>query len=107
MAWIVLLLSGVLEAGWAVSLKLSDGFSKLVPSASFLVLAGASFAGLAWAMRELPVGPAYAVWTGIGAGLTAVIGMIWLGDAVSVTKIVSIVLIIAGVVGLNIAGTAH
>ena len=76
MAWIVLVLSGVLEAGWAVSLKLSEGFSRLGPTLSFLVLAAASFAGLAWAMRELPVGAAYAVWTGIGAAITAVIGMV-------------------------------
>lgn len=107
MAWIVLIFSGVLEAGWAISLKLSEGFSKLVPTLSFLVLAGLSFAGLAWAMRELPAGPAYAVWTGIGAALTAVIGMIWLGDVVSVVKIVSIVLILAGVIGLNLTTGGH
>ncbi|SDJ87035.1 quaternary ammonium compound-resistance protein SugE [Actinopolyspora mzabensis] len=107
MAWLVLLFSGVLEAGWAISLKLSEGFSRLVPSMAFLVLAAGSFAGLAWAMRLLPVGPAYAVWTGVGAALTAAIGMIWLGDAVSVLKIVSIVLIIAGVLGLNLAGVGH
>lgn len=106
MAWVVLMISGVLEAGWAISLKLSDGFSKLWPSVSFLVLATVSFAGLAWAMRELPAGPAYAVWTGIGAALTAVIGMMFLGDGVSVLKIVSLVLIVGGVIGLNLAG-AH
>ncbi|NHD16262.1 MULTISPECIES: DMT family transporter [Actinopolyspora] len=107
MAWLVLLLSGLLEAGWAVSLKLSEGFSRLVPSAAFLVFAAGSFAGLAWAMRALPVGPAYAVWTGVGAALTAVIGMVWLGDAVSAVKVVSIVLIVAGVLGLNLAGGGH
>lgn len=107
MAWVVLMISGVLEAGWAISLKLSEGFSKLTPSLSFLVLAGASFAGLAWAMRMLPAGPAYAVWTGIGAALTAVIGMVWLGEGVSVIKLVSLVLIVAGVIGLNIAGGSH
>ncbi|PRW62058.1 DMT family transporter [Actinopolyspora mortivallis] len=107
MAWLVLILSGVLEAGWAVSLKLSEGFSRLLPSLTFLVLSAGSFVGLAWAMRSLPVGPAYAVWTGIGAALTAVIGMVWLGDAVSVVKILSIVLIISGVLGLNLAGVGH
>ncbi|MBE9374757.1 multidrug efflux SMR transporter [Saccharopolyspora sp. HNM0983] len=107
MAWIVLMISGVLEAGWAVSLKLSEGFSRLVPTLWFLVLAAFSFAGLAWAMRELPAGPAYAVWTGIGAALTAVIGMVWLGDGVSVAKVVSITLIIAGVIGLNLATGGH
>ncbi|ASU81351.1 QacE family quaternary ammonium compound efflux SMR transporter [Actinopolyspora erythraea] len=107
MAWLVLLFSGALEAGWAISLKLSEGFSRLVPSLAFLVLATGSFAGLAWSMRLLPVGPAYAVWTGVGAALTALIGMVWLGDAVSVLKILSIVLIIAGVLGLNLAGVGH
>ncbi|RCW47100.1 quaternary ammonium compound-resistance protein SugE [Halopolyspora algeriensis] len=107
MAWIVLMVSGVLEAGWAIALKLSAGFSKLVPSLWFLVLAAMSFSGLAWAMRVLPAGPAYAVWTGIGAALTAAIGMVWLGESVSVLKLVSLVLIVAGVIGLNLAGTGH
>ena len=105
MAWIVLVLSGVLEAGWAVSLKLSEGFSRLWPTLSFLVLAAASFAGLAWAMRELPVGAAYAVWMTIGAAITAVIGMVWLGDQVSALKVVSLVLVVSGVIGLNLAGS--
>ncbi len=104
-AWIVLMVSGVFEAGWAVSLKLSHGFSRLVPTISFLVLAAISFAGLAYAMRYLPAGPAYAVWTGIGAALTALIGMLFLGDGFSVLKTVSIVLIVAGVIGLNLTGS--
>jgi quaternary ammonium compound-resistance protein SugE len=99
--------SGVLEAGWAISLKLADGFSKLVPSICFAVLAALSFAGLAWAMKQLPAGPAYAVWTGIGTALTAVIGMIWLNDEVAGMKIVSIGLILTGVIGLNLLGRAH
>ncbi|GAA2815253.1 multidrug efflux SMR transporter [Saccharopolyspora taberi] len=107
MAWVVLMLSGMLEAGWAIALKMSDGFSRLWPTVWFAVLAAGSFAGLAWAMRTLPVGPAYAVWVGIGAALTAIIGMVWLGDGVSVFKIVSIVLIAAGVVGLNLSGGGH
>ncbi|AOS65991.1 DMT family transporter [Actinoalloteichus hymeniacidonis] len=107
MAWLVLVVSGMLEAGWAISLKLSNGFSKLWPTVSFGVLAILSFSGLAWALRELPVGPAYAAWTGIGAALTAIIGMIWLGDSVSTMKIVSLVLIVAGIVGLNLSGGGH
>ncbi len=107
MAWIVLLLSGFFEAGWAVALKLSNGFSRLVPTIVFAVCADISLGGLAWAMKQLPAGPAYAVWTGVGAALTAVIGMIWLGDGVSVLKIVSIVLIVSGVIGLNLAGGGH
>jgi quaternary ammonium compound-resistance protein SugE len=107
MAWIILMVSGVFEAGWAISLKLSHGFSRLIPTVSFLVLAAVSFAGLAYAMRVLPAGPAYAVWTGIGAALTAIVGMVWLGDGFSVAKLVSIGLIVAGVIGLNLSGVGH
>lgn len=107
MAWLILILSGFLEAGWAVSLKLSNGFSRLWPTVSFAVFAATSLGGLALALRQLPVGPAYAAWTGIGAAVTATIGMIWLQDGVSVLKIVSIVLIVSGVIGLNLAGAGH
>ena len=103
MAWIILLGSGVLEAGWALSLKASEGFTRLWPSVWFGVLALASFAGLAYALRTLPVGTAYAVWTGVGASITAVVGMAVLGEGVSVLKLVSLVLIVAGIVGLNLA----
>ncbi|REF37100.1 DMT family transporter [Thermasporomyces composti] len=104
MAWLVLIVSGFFEAGWAVSLKLSDGLSRLWPTVSFLVLTIASLLGLGWAMRFLAAGPAYAVWTGIGASVTAIIGILFLGESVSPLKIASILLIIAGVVGLNLAG---
>lgn len=107
MAWVVLIVSGVFEAGWAVSLKLSNGFTRLGWTVAFAVTALISFAGLAWAMKQLPAGTAYAVWTGIGAALTAVIGMIWLGDGVSTLKLVSLGLIVSGVVGLNLAGGGH
>jgi quaternary ammonium compound-resistance protein SugE len=107
MAWLVLIASGFLEAGWAISLKLSDGFSRLIPSLAFAVMTILSLAGLAWAMKQIDVGPAYAVWTGIGASLTAVIGMVFLHDGVSVLKIVSLVLIVAGVIGLNLTGAGH
>ncbi len=107
MAWVVLVASGVLEAGWAIALKLSDGFSRLWPSVTFAVLGTVSFAGLAYALKSLPAGSAYAVWTGTGAALTALIGMVWLREPVSVLKIVSVVLIVAGVVGLNLAGAGH
>ena len=107
MAWVVLIISGFLEAGWALSLKASDGLSKLWPSVSFVVLLVASMAGLTYALRTLPVGPAYAVWVGIGAVLTAVIGIFAFKDPVNVMTIGSIVLIIAGVVGLQLAGAGH
>lgn len=106
-AWVVLVISGVLEAGWALSLKASDGLSKLWPSVAFFVLLAASMGGLMFALKTLPVGPAYAVWVGIGAVLTAVIGMVAFKDPVNAVTIGSIVLIIAGVVGLQLAGAGH
>jgi quaternary ammonium compound-resistance protein SugE len=106
-AWAILIVSGLLEAGWALSLKASDGLSKLWPSVAFFVLLIASMAGLMIALKTLPVGPAYAVWVGIGAVVTAIIGMIAFGDPVSALAIGSIVLIIAGVVGLQLAGAGH
>lgn len=107
MAWIILILSGLLETGWALSLKASDGFSKLWPSVSFVVMLAASMAGLAFALRSLPIGTAYAVWVGIGAVGTAVLGVLWLGEPMSALKLVSLILIVAGVVGLNLAGGSH
>ena len=107
MAWIVLVLSGMLEAGWALSLKASDGFTRLWPSVLFVVLLVASMGGLAWALKTLPVGVAYGVWVGIGAALTAVLAIVFLDEAVSALKIVSLVLIVAGVVGLNLSSSAH
>jgi quaternary ammonium compound-resistance protein SugE len=107
MAWIVLVLSGLLETGWALSLKASDGFTRLWPTVTFVVLLVASMGGLAWALKTLPVGVAYGVWVGIGALLTAVLAMVFLGEAVTVLKIVSLVLIVAGVVGLNLSSSAH
>ncbi|MBD3780597.1 MAG: multidrug efflux SMR transporter [Micrococcales bacterium] len=104
MAWVVLVLSGLLEAGWALSLKASDGFSRLWPSVAFVVLAVASFAGLSWALRELPVGAAYAVWVGVGAATTAILAVVLLDEPLSVLKVVSLGLIVAGVIGLNLSG---
>lgn len=104
MAWAVLIVSGLLEAGWALSLKASEGFTRLGPTIAFGVLLALSMAGLGWALRTLPVGVAYAVWTGVGAVVTAVAGMLWLGELVSVGKIVSILLIVAGIVGLHLFG---
>lgn len=108
LAWIVLMASGLMEAGWALSLKASDGLSRLWPSVLFFVLLALSMAGLAYALRSLPVGPAYAVWVGIGAVLTAIVGMVAFRDPVTVLTIGSIGLIIAGVVGLQLsAGGSH
>ena len=103
MAWVILIVSGMLEAGWALSLKASEGFSRLWPTVSFVVLLVLSMGGLAVALRTLPVGIAYAVWTGVGASLTAVLAVALFDETMSVVKIVSLVLIVAGIVGLNLS----
>ena len=102
MSWLVLILSGVLEAVWATALGKSEGFSRLVPSITFLVALAASMAGLAYAMRALPVGTAYAVWVGIGAVLTVAYAMITGTEAVSVAKVLLLGMIVAGVIGLKL-----
>src|ERR1700689_2742614 len=104
MAWLALATAGLFETGFAVCLKLSSGLRLPWPGAGFALCALGSFGLLPVALRELPVGPAYAVWTGIGAAGATTVGMIFLGDAVSVTKLVSIALILSGVVGLNLSG---
>lgn len=102
MSWLVLVLSGVLEAVWASALGRSEGFSKPVPSVVFGVALVASMGGLAYAMRDLPVGTAYAVWVGIGAVLTVVYAMSTGQEPVSALKIVFLTMIVGGVVGLKI-----
>ncbi len=102
MSWLVLALSGVLEAVWATALGRSDGFTRLVPSVVFGVSLLASMAGLAYAMRELPVGTSYAVWVGIGATLTVAYAMLTGDEAASVVKILLIGGIVACVAGLKL-----
>jgi quaternary ammonium compound-resistance protein SugE len=107
MAWVLVIVAGALEVGFAVALKASDGFSRLVPSVVFVVCAALSFTLLNLALRELPIGTAYAVWTGIGAAGTALVGMVFLGDPVTALRIGSIALIVVAVVGLQLAGGGH
>lgn len=103
MSWLVLVFSGVLEAVWATALGRSHGLSRLAPTVVFVVALAASMAGLAYAMRTLPVGTSYAVWVGIGAALTVAYGM-WTGtEAVSVVRVLLLVVIVAAVVGLKLA----
>ncbi len=103
MSWIVLVISGVLEAVWATALGRSEGFSKLTPTVVFALALVTSMAGLAYAMRTLPVGTSYAVWVGIGAVLTVAFAMFTGDEAVSVTKVVLLLMIVGGVVGLKLA----
>ncbi len=107
MAWLLVVTAGLLETGFAISLKLSHGFTRPLATVLFAIFALSSFGMLTLALKKLEVGPAYAVWTGIGAAGTAIAGMIWLSESVSTLKIVSIVLVIAGVVGLQLSGDAH
>ena len=107
MAWALVILAGLFETGFALSLKASSGFSKPVPTVLFLVCSVISFALLATALRSLPVGSAYAVWTGIGAVGTAVAGMVLYDESTEVLRLLSIVLIVAGVVGLQLTSAAH
>lgn len=101
MAWIVLIISGMLEAVWASALAASDGFTKLRPIILFLVSVSVSMAGLAWAMNSLPTGTAYAVWVGIGATLTAVWAMVTGAERVSIARVALLVLLIGSVAGLK------
>jgi quaternary ammonium compound-resistance protein SugE len=103
MSWLVLILSGVLEAVWALALGRSEGFTRLVPSLTFAVALVLSMAGLAYAMRSLPVGTSYAVWVGIGAALTVGVGMLTGQEAISWIKVLLLCGLIGCVVGLKLA----
>ena len=107
MAWFIVVVAGLLETGFAICLKLSHGLTRIGPTVLFAVFALGSFGLLTLALKDLHVGPAYAVWTGIGAAGTVVVGMAWLNEPVTVLKLVSVVLVLAGVVGLQLSGGAH
>ncbi len=107
MAWFIVVVAGLLETGFAICLKLSHGLTRIGPTVLFAVFALGSFALLTLALKDLHVGPAYAVWTGIGAAGTVVVGMAWLNEPVTVLKLVSVSLVLAGVIGLQLSGGAH
>ena len=102
MAWVYLAVAGLFEIGWAIGLKYSDGFSKPFPSFLTVVTMGVSLWLLAVAMRTIPVGTAYAVWTGIGAVGVAVLGMVLFGESREILRVLCLFLIIAGIVGLKV-----
>lgn len=103
MAWIYLLLAGLLEVVWACSMKLSDGFSKPVPATITIVTMIGSFALLSLAMRSLPLGTAYTIWTGIGAVGAFVLGIVALGEPVTPLRITAAVLIVSGLVLMKLS----
>lgn len=99
--WIILIISGVLEAVWATALGKSEGLTKLWPSVTFFVALALSMAGLAYAMRDIPTGTAYAVWVGIGAALTVSYAMVFGGETGSLLKVLLVLGIIGCVIGLK------
>ena len=106
MAWVVLVVAGVLEVGWAIGLKYTEGFTRLGPSAFTLVCMVASVVLLGIAMKSLPVGTSYAVWVGIGAVGTALLGIVLFAEPATAGRLVSLGLILAGIVGLKLATPA-
>jgi len=103
MAWVYLVVAGLLEIAWAVGLKYTEGFTRLWPTAFTVAALAGSMALLALALRGLPLGTAYAVWTGIGAVGTAVLGILLFGESAAAARLVCIGLILAGIVGLKLA----
>lgn len=103
MSWIILFVAGLLEVVWAVGLKYTHGFSRLVPSVITIAAMVVSMAMLSWVMKSLPVGTAYAVWTGIGAVGAAITGILLLGESASPMRIASLALIVMGIIGLKLS----
>lgn len=102
MAWAYLTIAGIFEIGWAVGLKYSDGFSKPVPTVLTVVAMGISLWMLSIAMKTIPIGTAYAVWTGIGAVGVAMLGMLLFGESREVLRVLCLFMIVAGIVGLKL-----
>lgn len=102
MNWLILLIAGLFEVAWAIGLKYTEGFSKLLPSVFTIVSMIISLGLLAYSLKSLPVGTAYAVWTGIGAVGTAILGIILFGESKELMRIVCIFLIVTGIIGLKI-----
>lgn len=103
MSWVILFIAGLLEIGWAIGLKYTDGFTKLWPTVGTVLSLVASFLLLGLALKTLPVGTAYAIWVGIGAVGTALLGILLFGESTDVVKLVSLGLICTGIVGLKLA----
>ncbi|MBB3642819.1 quaternary ammonium compound efflux SMR transporter SugE [Variovorax atrisoli] len=106
MAWIVLFIAGLLETGWAIGLKYTEGFTRFWPSVGTAISMVLSVVLLGWAMRSLPVGTAYAVWTGIGAVGTVVLGIVLFGEPANAARLACVALIVAGIVGLKFTSAA-
>ncbi|AMT71280.1 quaternary ammonium compound efflux SMR transporter SugE [Mycobacteroides immunogenum] len=103
MVWFVLVLAGLLEVGWAIGLKYTEGFTRLWPTVGTVGSMIISIALLGIAMKSLPVGTAYAIWVGVGAVGTAILGIVLFGDSANIWRLISLGLIVAGIIGLKLA----
>ncbi|MBV4459526.1 MULTISPECIES: quaternary ammonium compound efflux SMR transporter SugE [Pseudomonas] len=101
MSWIILFFAGLFEVGWAVGLKYTDGFSRPLPTALTVAAMAISLGLLGLAMKELPLGTAYAIWTGVGAVGTVIAGIILFGESMALVRLISVALIVAGLIGLK------
>lgn len=106
MNWIALVVAGLFEVGWAVGLKYTDGFTRVWPSVATIVAMVLSVLLLGWAVRSLPLGTAYAVWVGVGAVGTAIVGMVLFHEPATAGRLASLALVVAGIVGLKLATPA-
>ena len=102
MAWIYLVIAGLFECAWAIGLKYTEGFTRLTPSILTVAAMGVSFWLLSLAMKTIPVGTAYAVWTGIGAVGVAIMGMVLFGESKDVFRVISLMMIVSGIIGLKL-----
>lgn len=107
MAWIILFVAGLFEIGWAVGLKYTEGFTRPIPTVLTAVSLVASMGLLGWAVKSLPLGTAYAVWTGVGAVGTAIVGMLLFKEPATAGRLVCLALIVSGILGLKLFTPAH
>lgn len=105
MAWVILFIAGLLEVAWAMLLKQSEGLTKPLPTIGFLVSLFLSMFLLSQSLKTLPIGTAYAVWTGVGAAGTAIVGILWFGESRDVLKLVSLVMLIGGILGMRLTSS--
>jgi quaternary ammonium compound-resistance protein SugE len=103
MSWIILFFAGLFEVGWAVGLKYTDGFTRPLPTVLTVAAMAISLGLLGLAMKELPLGTAYAIWTGVGAVGTVIAGIILFGESMALVRLASVALIISGLVGLKVS----
>ncbi|UST60485.1 quaternary ammonium compound efflux SMR transporter SugE [Pseudomonas moraviensis] len=103
MSWIILFCAGLFEVGWAVGLKYTDGFTRPLPTALTVAAMAISLGLLGLAMKELPLGTAYAIWTGVGAVGTVIAGIILFGESMSLIRLASVALIVTGLIGLKVS----